>query len=230
MPNSRGSPGTLHRRPWRDFGHNRSELMSLARGSADWLLLLDADQEVRQVEFLPPLDSGAVDAYRLRHAGGIEYDIPRLVRGDLPWRFEGRTHEYLTCDDRATTSVLLPAWEIVHHGDGSSTLAEVRAGPRTAGGDARGAAPMMPGRSSTWPRPWSRSVSRRQQREHYRRRAGLGGFEEEAWFAQWHAAALLPRQRIRPLRSVSCSPPGRDALPGWSRSTTRSSCAWSMAG
>ena len=42
-------PGTLHRRPWKDFGHNRSELMKLARGSAEYLLLLDADMTVEQL-------------------------------------------------------------------------------------------------------------------------------------------------------------------------------------
>lgn len=185
-----GIPGTLHHRPWQDFGHNRSELMSLARGSADWLLLLDADQEVRQVEFLPPLDSGAVDAYRLRHAGGIEYDISRLVRGDLPWRFEGRTHEYLTCDDRATTSVLLPAWEIVHHGDGSSRSRKferdrelLAATLEERPDDARTIFYMAQTLESLG--------EPEAARDHYRRRAGLGGFEEEAWYAQWRAAALL---------------------------------------
>jgi glycosyltransferase involved in cell wall biosynthesis len=30
-----GVPGELHRRPWVDFGHNRSEAIALARGRAD---------------------------------------------------------------------------------------------------------------------------------------------------------------------------------------------------
>src|SRR5207248_1832037 len=36
-------PGELHEGEWVDFGHNRTELMKLARGKADYLLLLDAD-------------------------------------------------------------------------------------------------------------------------------------------------------------------------------------------
>ena len=33
----------VHERPWRNFGHNRSEVFALARGKADWLLATDAD-------------------------------------------------------------------------------------------------------------------------------------------------------------------------------------------
>src|SRR5215475_3170087 len=36
-------PGELHERPWKNFGHNRSEALSLARGKADYILFLDAD-------------------------------------------------------------------------------------------------------------------------------------------------------------------------------------------
>ena len=41
-----GVPGELHQRKWVDFGHNRTELLRLARGKADYLLLLDADMTV----------------------------------------------------------------------------------------------------------------------------------------------------------------------------------------
>ncbi len=39
-----GVPGTLHHRPWRDFGHNRSEALALAKPHGDYLLFLDADE------------------------------------------------------------------------------------------------------------------------------------------------------------------------------------------
>ncbi|MEV0000435.1 glycosyltransferase [Streptomyces sp. NPDC050848] len=90
-----GIPGELHEEPWVNFGHNRSLNISHARGRADYLLLLDADLVLRQDGPLPPLTA---DAYMLRHEGALEYRIKRLVRGDLPWRYEGVTHEYLTAD------------------------------------------------------------------------------------------------------------------------------------
>ncbi len=36
-------PGELHERPWRDFAHNRSEALALARPHADYSLIIDAD-------------------------------------------------------------------------------------------------------------------------------------------------------------------------------------------
>ena len=182
-----GIPGELHHRPWVDFGHNRSELMALAAGRAQFLLLLDADQTLYETGTLPELTA---DVYRLRHTGSMEYDVSRLVRGTLPWRFEGRTHEYLVCDsDASTTDALTLAWQVVHHADGGSrstkferdrdllemTLREFPDDPRTLFylaqtletlGDHDSAADL------------------------YERRSALGGFEEEAWFASLRAAVL----------------------------------------
>ncbi|WP_424212771.1 glycosyltransferase [Streptomyces sp. BI20] len=132
-----GIPGELVEEPWVDFGHNRSLNLAHARGRADWLLLLDADLELRRDAPLPPL---LADAHLLRHEGVTEYRIKRLVRGDLPWRYEGVTHEYLTTDPPAagagahgtgahgaetttplvTTEALIDALVIVDHADGGS--------------------------------------------------------------------------------------------------------------
>ena len=55
-----GIPGELHERPWVDFGHNRTELLRLARGKADFLLLLDADTQGNLTSsFLPSRDGHA---------------------------------------------------------------------------------------------------------------------------------------------------------------------------
>jgi glycosyltransferase involved in cell wall biosynthesis len=53
-------PVHLYERPWKDFAHNRTELLRLAEPVADYLLLLDADQTVEG--HLPELTS---DAYTL---------------------------------------------------------------------------------------------------------------------------------------------------------------------
>ena len=181
-----GIPGELHHHKWRDFGHNRSELMRVARGSADYLLLLDADQTLSELGAVPVL---TVDAYRLRHAGSMEYDVSRLVRGDLPWRFEGRTHEYLTCE-QPTTQQTLDSWQVVHFGDGGSratkferdrdllelTLAERPDDERTVFYLAQTMEALG-------------DVGR--ARELFERRSTMGGFEEEAWYAQMRGAVLL---------------------------------------
>lgn len=90
-----GIPGELHEEPWVNFGHNRSLNIGYAHGKADYLLLLDADHVIRRDGPLPDLTA---ESYMLRHEGATEYRIKRLVRGDIAWRYEGVTHEYLTSD------------------------------------------------------------------------------------------------------------------------------------
>ncbi|MEU1306521.1 glycosyltransferase [Streptomyces shenzhenensis] len=111
-----GVPGELHEEPWVNFGHNRTLNIQHARGKADYLLLLDADHVLRRESPLPRLTA---DAYMLRHEGATEYRIRRLVRGDVPWRYEGVTHEYLTADGHETQENL-DALVVEDHADGGS--------------------------------------------------------------------------------------------------------------
>jgi hypothetical protein len=62
-----------------DFGHNRSELMGLARGAADYLLLLDADMTVTLTEPLP--DRLAADSYLVREEGKPGYRVKHWWKG-----------------------------------------------------------------------------------------------------------------------------------------------------
>lgn len=111
-----GIPGELHEEPWVNFGHNRTLNIQHARGRADYLLLLDADHVVRQDGSLHRLTA---DAYMLRHEGATEYRIRRLVRGDLPWRYVGVTHEFLTTNGHEKQENL-DALVIEDHADGGS--------------------------------------------------------------------------------------------------------------
>ncbi|MFL6107251.1 MAG: glycosyltransferase [Marmoricola sp.] len=90
-------PGQLHERPWRDFGHNRSEAIALARGSADYLFFMDADDTliVPDGYVLPDLTADAYDI-ALVHPE-ITYRRICVVKSSLPWRFEGVLHEYPDC-------------------------------------------------------------------------------------------------------------------------------------
>src|SRR5215203_648287 len=111
-------PGELHERAWVNFGHNRSELIRLARGKADYLLLLDADMTA-SFRGETPLDLTA-DSYVLRimrNPGNFEYWMKYLVRGDRDWRYEGVTHEYLitSAPDRVER---LNEIVLHHHADG----------------------------------------------------------------------------------------------------------------
>jgi tetratricopeptide (TPR) repeat protein len=198
-----GIPGELHDRQWVNFGHNRSELLRLARNSADYLLLLDADMTVTVAE-LPSLEA---DAYMLRVNEDPEYWLKCLVRGEIEWFSKGATHEYLACEQPHTVENLR---EIVisHHHDGSSRAhkftrdlellsTELEANP----GDQR---------TTFYLAQTCRDLGETERAlELYERRVRMGGWEEEVFYSL-HQAALL-----------------RCALDGWPAATSAFLAAWS---
>lgn len=101
-----GIPGELHERPWRNFGENRSEAFELAKGKGDYILFMDADDVLEyDTDFqFPELHC---DLYNMwRGTRGHSYQKPQLVKGDLPWRWVGVTHEYLDCATLYTSGLL----------------------------------------------------------------------------------------------------------------------------
>lgn len=181
-------PGELHRRPWRDFGTNRSELLELARGTGEYLLLLDADMTV---EWEQPLPGLSFDAYHLRqHDGGLEYRIPRLVRSDRAWQYVGATHEYLTAAEGTHSSSPLDALRVVHHADGGSRTDKFER-DRKLLEDALERDPDDP-RSTFYLAQTYRDLGDRERAiELYRRRVALGGWDEEVFYAAFQAGVLV---------------------------------------
>jgi tetratricopeptide (TPR) repeat protein len=190
-----GLPGTLHHRPWRDFGQNRTELLELARGTADYLLLVDADMTIGWRGPLPELEA---DAYELRHEGDLGYWIPRLIRGDCDWHYVGATHEYLALDDEFTREPLR-SLVIEHHGDGGSrddkyerdrALLEAEL-DRDPDND----------RATFYLAQTLRDMGLTEEAiKLYRRRVELGGWDEEVFYAAFQVAELTAEEK--PLDSI----------------------------
>jgi glycosyltransferase involved in cell wall biosynthesis len=206
-----GTPGILATSEWVDFGTNRSEALALARGSADWLLLMDADMALT-------IDPGwepdpAVDAYMIEMGGhtAFSYRLPLLVRGDLAWHSVGAVHEYTALADgrdyvRQTTDAVRidmgrddrgsPEKYRWHLGMLLRSWRADRGNPRTAYyigqtyaslGDAR--------RARRW----------------FLVRAGMAGFDEERYYAAYRAAQLAPDWPTRAAELLAAweSRPGR---------------------
>ena len=96
-----GIPGELHERPWRDFGHNRTEALTLAQGHGDFILVLDADDTIVGT---PDFTRLSADIYLMRIKGAVEGVVPHIIwnpqlfRDGLPVRYEGAVHEQIACD------------------------------------------------------------------------------------------------------------------------------------
>jgi len=91
-------PGILHQKPWVNFGHNRTELLELARPLAKWFFMLDADDIVEATPFKHLL-AEPFDTYHLTlKRGTLTYKRP-VIFNAKPWAFKGALHEYAHLDN-----------------------------------------------------------------------------------------------------------------------------------
>jgi glycosyltransferase involved in cell wall biosynthesis len=110
-----GVPGELHRVAWRNFGHNRTRAIQLARGKADYILILDADMvaHVRR----PFKEKLTADYYEIRYEGHLDYAQPMLVADRHEWVYVGVTHEHIDAPT-ALSRGRLDELTLLHLGDG----------------------------------------------------------------------------------------------------------------
>ncbi|MHC1948916.1 glycosyltransferase [Bradyrhizobium sp. UFLA06-06] len=221
-----GKPGELHERPWKDFAHNRSEALWLARNKADYSLIIDADDAIEAPvdNALPNLtaDSYSVDIKDT----SIQYQRTQLVRNALPWCYRGVLHEFLACD-AANSSGHLPIFVRRNH-DGAR-----RRDPNTYRRDAAileaalqtEADPFMRSRYTFYlAQSWRDCGEQQKALSRYLERAELGFWIEEAFYSLYKAASLkqalgFPAQEIIESyqRAADFLPNRAEALHGASR-------------
>jgi glycosyltransferase involved in cell wall biosynthesis len=223
----RDLPGELHERPWRDFAHNRSEALELARGKSDYTLIIDADDtlEITPNTILPALSA---DSYMFDITNAdIVYQRLQLVRSALPWRYEGVLHEFLACDGVGPSGQLSGIRMRCSH-DGAR-----RKDPQTFRRDAAMLETALRAESNPFLRARYRFYLAQSYRdcgervtalEHYLARAELGFWQEEV-FVSLYCAARMKEQLGHPeedviaayLRAANTLPTRAEALHGASR-------------
>jgi glycosyltransferase involved in cell wall biosynthesis len=182
-------PGELHRAQWVDFGHNRTQALTLAKGKADYHLLLDADMTLNVTgEFRDKL---VADSFFIRHEGTIEYWIERLVSDRHDWRYVGPTHEYIWSDTAQRKGKLIEL-TVVHHEDGGSRKDKYQRDKellkRALDTDPDNA------RNIFYLAQTYRDIGNLPQAiEWYEKRASMGGWDEEVWYSLYQVARLQHR-------------------------------------
>ena len=189
----RDVPGTLHERPWQDFGTNRSEAITLARGTADYILVMDADQVLGTPSGYRFTGLDADGYYIAIRYAGIEYGSAVLLASRIAWRYEGVLHEYVTADVPHRFVPLAGPWIDAYHEGARSR------DPQTYLKDAailEAALGREPGntRYAFYLAQTLRDAGLPERAlEAYRHRATMGGWDEEAWQARYQAAQLVER-------------------------------------
>lgn len=187
----RGIPGRVHSRPWKNFGHNRTEAFQLARDVADYALVMDADDVLCGT---PDFSSLGADAYMFPiRSGEMTYWRHQLFSTAKNWRYEGVVHEFAACDDPAAVTVRLTGdWWVESRRLGArNTTADkyqrdarlLREHLEENPGDSR--AVFYLGQSYFDMGDYASSLSA------YARRATMGGWPEEVFFAKYRVGMCL---------------------------------------
>jgi glycosyltransferase involved in cell wall biosynthesis len=172
----------LYEREWRGFGPNRTELLELARGSADYQLMLDADH----ILHIGTPHQLFVDSYLIKvlDDGGR---LPLLTRDSHPFRYEGVAHSYLASD---TPTRSFPSdWLAIEGGPGASRekLERDRVALEQAFVDNPDDARTVHYLAQTY-----RDLDLIPQAiRFYRLRADMNGFAEETYWARYQLGCLL---------------------------------------
>jgi tetratricopeptide (TPR) repeat protein len=198
---SAAKPGSLYERPFRDFGTNRTEALELSRERARYSFIIDADEVLSTSPgfVLPNLTA---DAYQTLHRAGTSdtyFWLTQFVRNALPWRYEGVLHEALACDAPHRTERLEGLLIQGFFDSARNRLPQEEKYLR----DARVLEDALVREPNNSRYVFYLGQSYRDARQYeksmyaYQRRAQMGGWEEEAWFAQYQVARNLERLQRR---------------------------------
>jgi glycosyltransferase involved in cell wall biosynthesis len=211
----RGLPGELHSFPFHNFEQARNAALDHAYASPlqyDYLLFADADMElvVDDPGFRAHL-AGA--GYRLlqRTAGGLSYWNTRLVRRDAGARYKGVTHEYV--DVPGDAGQLQGVW-YKDHASGSNRIDKFERDIRLL----TAALDQEPDNHRYWfylAQSYRDAGRTAEAAETYAKRAAIGGWVEEAWYARMMEARCMRdlgdeggfcARRSRPTTSARSAP------------------------
>ncbi|MBK8256338.1 MAG: glycosyltransferase [Polyangiaceae bacterium] len=124
-----GVPGRLSQAPFVDFETTRNFALEQCGTHTEFILWLDADDELARGEALRThlekhLDPGAsgLDAFLVRVETVVSFDSVRIVRSRAGWRFKGAVHEILTHPTRGAARARVPNAVILHHPDPEAIL------------------------------------------------------------------------------------------------------------
>jgi tetratricopeptide (TPR) repeat protein len=196
---AKGIDGQLVEREWRDFAHNRTEALRLAAPTADYIWIIDADEQIECAEdfVLPWLEA---DAYQLLHRGRgstTEFYRTQVIRSRLPFRYQGVLHEVMECDEPYTTVRITSGLVSIGYFDGARNadpIAKYRSDAEVLA-KALEAEPENARYVFYLAQSYRDANQLEQAITNYERRVRMGGWAEEQWFAAFQVAVLHERLR-----------------------------------
>lgn len=192
-----GFEGTLEQQPWVDFATNRTQALELARRTGcDYALVIDADDVLQVPEgFTWPADmkDGAMMVHDL---DGMLYWRTQVFRLSEPWEYRGVVHEYpwKGGQPESLTRIHGPKVLITRDGARSREPNAVKYGRDAELLERALEEDPSDTRSAFYYAQSLRDAGRLEDSvQAYRRRARMGGYAEEVWFALFQIAVVEHR-------------------------------------
>lgn len=188
-----GIPGEIIDVDWISFGANKTQLLNFARGKADYLLMLDADHELKIKSTFMILSA---QQYLIEFEGNLSYRLPQLINGDIAWKYVGPTHEYLSREDDQTAGRMnLDNISIIDHSDGSNRGEKFKRDIELLT-EALKTDPENPRYVYYLAQSYRDSGDPQKARELYLKRSTMTGWEEERWHAKYQAARMVDHLEV----------------------------------
>jgi glycosyltransferase involved in cell wall biosynthesis len=227
-----GIGGEIHFRDWVNFGHNRQEALDLAvtRISPQWLLFIDADEELRwtDTDWYKKLTPGM--SYRLeKQHGSLRYALSNLVWCEgSEWCWNGAVHEYLDAKPALPLfETVKNVWIHSHVGEGARSLGLSDREKFLKDADLLEASLLKDpsnARDQFYLAQSYRDAGELQRAyQHYGQRVDMGGWEEEVYVAQCERANLAIRLEMD--HSVIT----QEHLKAYSLRPSRAEALWQLA-
>jgi len=198
----KGIPGELHQHEWQDFATNRTAALKLCDGKGDYAWMIDADDYlVGEFQFPHSLD---FDGYSVRiKRGNFEWWRNQIFKTGIGWCYEGVLHEYAHCPNKPDLKLAkmdMPGYHVEARTEGGArnkgiTPTEKYARDAVVLEKALEKEPLNSryqfylAQSYFDSQQWDKSF------EAYEKRAKMGGWEEEVYYALFRMAIISMMQQ-----------------------------------
>lgn len=192
--------GTIHQRKWVNFGYNRNQALQLAKGTADYILTIDADEEMI-IENKQAFHSLTKDHYLIKvsmNNDGFTWDRPGLLKitQDI-WEWKGPAHNYVSCKKESfENGGTLKGVKIISHVENTGKSYNITTKEKYLN-DAKLLAKELETNPSDTRSQFYLAQSYRDAGEtslaieHYAKRVEMGGWPEEIYMAQLYKGSLM---------------------------------------
>ena len=243
----KGIPGELIERPWVNFGHNRTEAISLCDGKADYLWMIDADDKISGNFKYPNNKNLTADTYNLKFGTPhCSWWRNQIFKAGIGWHYVGVVHEYAHCpkeggftQERIEGDYYVEARTLGGERNLGKTAVEKYSADAVVLLKALETEPentrywFYLGQSYFDSQQWEKSA------EAYSKRIQLGGWEEECYYSSFRLALIAINQekpwefiQARFLDSFDyrpCRAEGLHAISRWLRAINRPRAAYIFA-